>query len=172
MTELKILSRNAVPSALEMAVRYRLLNEPEGAESICLDILAVDPGNQDAMITMLLALTDKFTYALHPSFSKATEIVLKFTDDYFRSYFTGIIFERRAKAHLKQGVPGSGIITHDWLTKAMEAYGQAIKFADPENQEAMLRWNSCARILDQHPEVKPGAPEVGEMFIDSFDTPH
>ena len=66
MFELKPLSREAVPAALEKAMRYRLLNEPGEAESICHDVLHVDPGNQQAIVTLLLALTDRFgkSYAI------------------------------------------------------------------------------------------------------------
>jgi hypothetical protein len=45
---LKPLSVDAIPSALVNAERYRFLNEPGEAESICLDVLAVDPANQAA----------------------------------------------------------------------------------------------------------------------------
>ena len=45
--------------ALEKAERYRLLNEPILAESICLDILDADPQNAKAVVTMLLAITDR-----------------------------------------------------------------------------------------------------------------
>ena len=54
--ELKMLSEDAVPRALAKAERYRLLNEPGEAESICLDALAVEPANQSALTTLLLAL--------------------------------------------------------------------------------------------------------------------
>jgi hypothetical protein len=46
MSELKSLHKDAIPAALGKAERYRLLNEPGEAESICLDILHVDPENQ------------------------------------------------------------------------------------------------------------------------------
>ena len=55
MSELKSLHKDAIPAALEKAERYRLLNEPGEAESICLDILHVDPENQQAIVTLLLA---------------------------------------------------------------------------------------------------------------------
>jgi hypothetical protein len=50
MYELKPLSREAIPAALEKAYRYRLLNEPLEAESICRDILEADPENQEATV--------------------------------------------------------------------------------------------------------------------------
>ena len=60
MFELKTLAAEAIPRSLEKAERYRLLNEPAEAESICCDILAVEPDNQQAIVTLLLALTDQF----------------------------------------------------------------------------------------------------------------
>jgi hypothetical protein len=58
--ELKTLSPEAVSRAIAKAERYRLLNEPAEAESICLDALEIEPGNHDALITLLLALTEQF----------------------------------------------------------------------------------------------------------------
>jgi len=62
MFELKLLTKVAVPKALERAERYRFLNEPGEAESICLDVLRVEPDNQKALITLLLALTDQIEH--------------------------------------------------------------------------------------------------------------
>jgi hypothetical protein len=172
MIELKTLSAEAIPAALMKANRYRMLNDPDEAESICLDILAVEPDNQDALITMLLALTDKFSHDLTPSYQKAMDIINRLSNEYCTSYYHGIIFERRAKVHLKQGRPGSGQMAHHWFTKALGAYGEAINYCDPENHDAVLRWNSCARFINENTEVKPEAPETGEMPLDCFDTPH
>ena len=60
MFDLKPLNPDAIPKALQKAERYRLLNEPEEAESICLDILAIEPDNQQALVMLLLAQTDQF----------------------------------------------------------------------------------------------------------------
>ena len=65
--ELKPITREGVPAALQKAERYRLLNDSSAAESICLDILQVDPQNEDALVMMVLALTDQFP---HDSSSK------------------------------------------------------------------------------------------------------
>ena len=51
---LKTISKDAVPAALERAKQYRLLGDPLEAESICRDILEVEPDNQDALITLLM----------------------------------------------------------------------------------------------------------------------
>jgi len=58
--QLKPISKAAIGEALEKAKRYRLLNEPSLAESICLDVLEVEPENQRALVTLLLAITDQF----------------------------------------------------------------------------------------------------------------
>jgi hypothetical protein len=173
MVELKTIKREAVPAALEMAKRYRLLNEPDEAESICLDILAVEPDHQDALITLLLATTDKFfDRGLSPAFEQARDIVAQLNTSYCKSYYSGIIFERRAKYHLRQEAPKSGTIAHEWFVKAMQAYGEALAGCDPDNQDAVLRWNSCARFINHHPEVTPDESRQPEMLLDAFETPH
>jgi hypothetical protein len=173
MVELKTLAPEAVPSALEKAKRYRLLNEPDEAESICLDILAVDSAHQEALILLILALTDKFTDSgLNPAYEQAREMVARLDTAYCKSYYTGILYERRAKFHLKQGGPGSGAVAYDWFAKAMKSYGEALAGCDPDNQDAVLRWNSCARFINRHPDLKTYEADQPEMLLDSFDTPH
>src|SRR5712664_433657 len=56
----KPISAESIPEALAKVERYRLLNEPSLAESICLDILAIVPRHQQALISLLLARTDQF----------------------------------------------------------------------------------------------------------------
>ena len=97
MPELKSLHKDAIPAALEKAERYRLLNEPGEAESICLDILRVDPENQQAIIMLLLALTDRFEKGYGVSDSQAKELLARLKSDYERAYYSGIVAERRAK---------------------------------------------------------------------------
>lgn len=173
MFELKALTLEAVPSALEKAKRYRLLNEPDEAESICRDILAAAPGHQDALITLLLATTDKFNeFGLQRLFEEAKQIVAQMDTSYCEFYYTGIIFERRAKFHFKQGGPGSGAVAYDWFAKAMQQYDQALAGCDPDNQDAILRWNSCARFMNSHPDLKSFDADQKEMLIDPYETPH
>jgi hypothetical protein len=118
-------------------------------------------------------LTDKFTDSgLNPAYEQAREIVARLDSAYCKSYYTGIIDERRAKFHLKQGGPGSGAVAYDWFVKAMKAYGEALAGCDPDNQDAVLRWNSCARFINSHPDLKMFDADGSEMLLDSFDTPH
>ncbi|PYK89986.1 MAG: hypothetical protein DME40_09325, partial [Verrucomicrobia bacterium] len=106
MSELKQLSTDAIPGALEKAERYRLLNEPAEAESICLDVLAAEPENQEALITLLLAVTDRFSKSYGVSDTQAKEILRRITGEYEQAYYSGILAERRAKAQLARGTPG------------------------------------------------------------------
>lgn len=173
MIELKPLKPEAFSAALEKAKRYRLLGEPDEAESICLDVLESKPGNQEALITLLLSLTDKFPQSgISPAFEQAQEIVPQLDSTYSKSYYHGVIFERRAKFHLKQGGPGSGTGAYHWFVKAMEAFGEALASDDPKKQEAVLRWNSCARILNNRPDVKAEDTDGAEPLLDTYDTPH
>jgi hypothetical protein len=109
---------------------------------------------------------------LSPSYQKALEVVDRLNDGYCKAYYTGIIYERRAKAHLEQGGPGSGSVAHSWFAKALESYDKAIKSCDPDNQDAVLRWNSCARIINSRPDVKPDDTDSTVMLIDAYETPY
>ncbi len=155
MFELKPLSHDAVSAALEKAERYRLLNEPLEAESICLDVLEVEPENQAALVTLLLSLTDQFDQRLNEVFTWTRDLIPKLAEEYSRAYYSGIICERRAGAHLRRGGPGSGFMAYDWYRQAMESYDKAAELRPPGNDDAILRWNTCARILERHPDLVP-----------------
>jgi len=150
MFQLKPLSKDAIPAALERAMRYRLLNEPAEAESICLDVLRTDPCNQQALVVLVLAVTDRFSKTYAVGDSQAQEIVARLKDDYERAYYSGIICERRAKAYLHQGSGGSGFNAHEKLTEAMHWYERAEALRPAGNDDALLRWNTCARIIMQN----------------------
>ena len=158
MFELKPISKEAIPDALDKAVRYRLLNEPVQAESICLDILGLDPENEKAAITLLLALTDQFPTRLMPAVREAREVLTRFKGEYLRAYYEGIIWERKARAQQDNGAPGSGNLAYEGLRQALECYEKAIELRPKGNDDALLRWNTCVRILKRHPELKP-SPE-------------
>lgn len=172
MFEMKTITSESIPEALKKAERYRLLGEPDDAESICLDILTVEPENQHALITLILALTDKFSMGdLSPSYEKARELVEKLDKARGKTYYLGILYERRAKYYLKKGGPGSKEASYAWFIKAMDSFEQALTDCDPPNQGAVLRWNSCARILNSNPDIKADSEKV-EMLLDSYETPH
>jgi len=150
MSDLKPLSREAIPAALDKAERYRLLNEPGEAESICLDVLRADPENQSALITLLLAVTDRFGKGYGVSDTQTKELLSRVKGDYERAYYTGILAERRAKAKLAQGTPGSRHYAFDGFREAMSWFEKAETIRPPGNDDALLRWNTCARIIEKN----------------------
>lgn len=161
--ELKLLSRNAIPEALEKAHRYRLLDEPWQAESICLDVLQVEPANQQALITLLLAITDQFGKEI--PLSRAREVLRSIQGDYEKAYYAGIISERCARARMKQGVHGANYRAYEEFVDAMRSYEKAEAQKPPGNDDAILRWNTCARTLMRHTELRPQPEERLEPVI-------
>lgn len=153
MITLKPLSAEAIPAALAKAERYRLLNEPDQAESICEDILAAAPGNDKAEVILLLALTDRFTKGDGHLVARAQQIVARLDAPYDRAYFGGLVAERRARALLDDGSPGRERTAAHWLRVAMEHYEAAEGLRPPGNDEARLRWNACARVLNSRPDL-------------------
>jgi hypothetical protein len=164
MFELKPISAAAVPEALEKAMRYRLLNEPFQAESICLDILRIEPENQQALAVLLLSRTDQFAEGVNRR--KAQQIIEKLSSLYEREYFAGIICERWAEWLLHQGTPGAGFTAHSFFTDAMQHYERAETMRPEGNDDAILRWNTCARLIMQNPEVRPRPSETFEPAFD------
>lgn len=150
MSELKRLHKDAIPAALEKAERYRLLNEPGEAESICLDVLAVDPENQSAIITLLLALTDRFEKGYGVSDTQTKELLARLKGEYERAYYSGIVAERRAKTKLRQNTPDCRFQAFDLFQQAMAAFEKAESVRPQGNDDALLRWNTCARIIERN----------------------
>ncbi len=155
MFELKPLSREGIPAALEKAMRYRLLNESGESESICHDVLSIDPDNQQALTLLLLALTDRFSKSYAVGVTRAQEVLHRLHDPYERAYYAGIISERRGKALLHQGGINAEGSAYGFLRDAMELYEQAEKLRPAGNDDALLRWNACARIIMQNKLTAP-----------------
>ncbi len=146
MFELKPLSKEAVPAALEKANRYRLLNEPGAAESIYLDILALEPDNQEALVNIVLAMSDRFGKDYAVGDSRIQDFLSKVEGEYERAYYTGIVYERRAKAVLDKG----GLNAYELFEQAMEWFEKAEAVRPHGNDDAILRWNGCARIIKRN----------------------
>jgi len=148
--QLKPLTSAGIERAIERANYFRLLNEPAQAESTCLDILHTDPGNQRALIQLLLALSDQFPLGVQIDASRIDEILSRITDKYEQIYLRGVVLERRARAKLEQGLPHAGSIAYGLCRQAMELYEQAENCRPAGNDDALLRWNACARMIVQH----------------------
>jgi hypothetical protein len=156
--QLKKISQDGVPHALERAERYRLLNEPVQAESICRDVLAVDADNQTALRALILALTDQFGASGSANAAKeARDLVVQLDDEYDRAYYTGIVFERETRSYLeRKNVVRSA--AYDGFRHAMEWYERAEALRPPGNVDAVLRWNSCLRAIETE-RLEPGSDE-------------
>ena len=160
MYEPKPIAKQAVPAALERALRYRLLNEPLEAESICRDVLAADPKNREALATLLLALTDQFETKFSEARDSAKQVLHRMRGEYERAYYEGIIHERWAKAQLARGLPEEA--ASNWFREALRCYERAQEFSPPDDADAILRWNTCVRILGR----KAGAVSQSESLYD------
>lgn len=160
MYELKPLSMEGVDAALSKAERYRFLSEPGEAESICLDVLEIDPANQRARIMLVLALSDQVAEHAGAG-ARAEQAAASLQDEYDRLYYTGLVAERRAKAHLHRG----GAAPHgvyEWLLEALDLFQRAEQRRPPGNDDTILRWNACVRLLRQHPNLGPAGDERKE----------
>jgi len=166
--ELKRLSPSAIPAALVKAERYRLLNEPEQAESICEDVLAIDPGNHEAVAMLILALTDQLADGSPDrgeALAKAQSLASAVASGYHRAYFLGLIAERRARALLARGGAGSRAAAAEWVREAMERFAEAEPIRPADDDSAILRWNACARLLNRHPELGAVSEERTEPLM-------
>jgi tetratricopeptide (TPR) repeat protein len=166
MLEPKRIPKSAVPAALEKALRYRLLNEPLEAESICRDVLVADPGNQEALVTLLLALTDQFDREVADALELAKQVLPQLSSEYEREYYAGIIHERWAKAQLARGVPGDAV--SGWFREALHCYERATAISPPDDPDAILRWNTCVRILQRNEHLRPADQTMSRDLVRDF----
>ena len=164
MFALKPFSHDCVANALAKAERYRLLNEPNEAESICHDILQIEPDNQTALINLILALTDQVPHDTR-AFSDAIATVSQLDSPYDRAYYAGIAWERRAKARYETGGPGADRYVYEWIVTALRLFESAEPLRAPGNDDALLRWNACIRFLNHHRELAPAAEDIAEPIV-------
>ncbi len=163
--ELKRISTAGISEAISKAELYRSLNEPEEAESICHDILTVEPQHQRALQLLGLALTDQFNGGPSDRVQEAEDLFANLTEPYERLYFTGIAYERRAKAQLRCGQPAQSVLP--LFEHALLSFAEAEKIRPAGNDDAMLRWNRCVRLLQA--AACKGEPE--STAFEAFDSP-
>ncbi len=166
MHTLKRISPSGVSAALQKAERYRLLNDSSAAESICRDILEIEPENQHALIVLLLSISDQFGDDLGDAVRRARDVLPRLRDEYKRLYYAGIICERRAKTQRRQSVPGAGAMAYESLQEAMAWYEKAEAIRPEGNDEAILRWNTCARLLASDDHLRPLPVEQYEPVLE------
>ena len=166
--QLKRISTAGIAEAIAKAELYRSLNEPEEAESICRDILSVEPHHQLALRLLGLALTDQFTGSGSDRYGETEGIFQRLQDPYERLYYTGILYERRAKAQLRTGrAPGAVLPIFE---QALYSFAEAEKIRPSGNDDAILRWNRCVRLL-QNPVYGWDELEQELVAFDAHDAP-
>src|SRR5258705_3245628 len=101
----RLLTKDSIPDAIKKAERYRLLGEPDEAESVCLDILQVDPDNQEARVDLILAISDQFGRERRPRVDLAMKIAAELTDEYQRRDYEALVLEREAPAPIDLATP-------------------------------------------------------------------
>ena len=143
--ELKRISTEGIAEAISKAELYRGLNEPEEAESICRDILTIETQHQLALRLLGLSLTDQFAGSPADRGLEAEEVFQQLSDPYERIYYTGIVHERRAKAQLRAGQPAHTVLP--LFEHALRSFAEAEKIRPAGNDDAILRWNRCVRLL-------------------------
>ena len=163
--KLKSISKAGIPEAISKVELYRSLNEPEEAESICRDILAVEPENQLALRLLGLAITDQFCGDANDRYAEVETLFQALVERYERLYYTGLLHERRAKAQMRVGRPPHTLAP--LFEEAMRCFSEAEMIRPTGNDDAILRWNRCARLLQSH----PGFVEERESeAFDAFDS--
>ena len=158
--KLKSISQAGIGTAIAKAERYRYLNEPEEAESICRDILAVDPNHQLAKRILGLAITDQFSGGVNDRVTEASSVFDSLEErrttynsgsQQYATDSTTEVASLSARgmrlARLDYEPPAKGeplLVTPD-----------AEKIRAAGNDEAILRWNRCVRLLEQIPMPEP-----------------
>jgi hypothetical protein len=152
MFEVKPIAKQAIPRAFEKAERYRLLNEPWEAESICLDILAIEPDHAQALTCLLLTLTDQFGTGAAPAalIERARQLLPRMKSEYERTYYAGIIRERIGKSLLLRHRPNASADAYEYFRAAMIDYERAEELAPEGHDDALLRYNCCVRLIQFH----------------------
>ena len=151
--KLKSLSRDALLDAMKKAERYRLLNEPREAESICRDVLSADPDNHDALVMLILTLTDCFKERKLLLLDETLSLLERLDDEYERKYYTAVAWERWGKVQLAHNAPGH--VVYEWIRKAMDLFEQAERISPTRSAAAVVRWNTCARLLNANDAIRP-----------------
>jgi hypothetical protein len=164
--KIKPITADGVEAALRKAEHYRVLNEPISAESICIDVLTVVPGNVVATRLQVLAITDQFITGHGVDFKRAEAVASELEDAYTKAYLFGMICERWAKGVLRRTSPGAGEMAYEFLEKAHGWYAKAEAIRPAGNDDAILRWNSCVRLRERNPHVAPRPPEQYEPMLE------
>jgi tetratricopeptide (TPR) repeat protein len=164
MFKLKKLTVKGLGNAMRKAERYRLLGEPCEAESICGDVLQVDPDNHEARVLLVLSLTDQFRTDLSRA-AEAVTLASELDEEYERFYYSGIVAERMGKVQLTRGGPCSDDYANRALREAIAWYEKAEAIRPAGDDDAILRWNTCARVIKRRGFTAPPDMTIPAPFM-------
>lgn len=166
--ELKSLNGHDLDQAQRKAEKYRDLNQPDETDSICRDILAVNPQHQAALRSLGLSLTDRYDGDGMQLHREALAVFGKLESAYERTYYAGIAWERYGKSQLAQGIgPGA----HHAFHRALHLFEEAEDLTEKENPDPILRWNRVVRELTTHPLLRFEEERSPESEMDFGDGP-
>lgn len=118
-------------------------------------------------MTLLLALTEQFGEDVPSAVSEAFQVVERLRDPYEHAYYSGIVWERRGRAQLHRGGLGLGPQVYACLREAMTWYERAEAIRPAGNDDPLLRWNTCARLIMRDQRLTPMSEERGEpLFLE------
>jgi tetratricopeptide (TPR) repeat protein len=163
---IKQIRPSGIDAALQKADKYRELNQPAEAESICRDVLAIAPDHQLALRTLGLTLTDRFEAYSGTLFRQAQEAFARLRDPYECAFYSGLACERQAKAQLAAHLPPASI--RPLFEQALTHYAEAEALRPADNDDPILRWNSCLRALQgvpDHGQSEAPAPDWDSDFV-------
>ena len=161
---IKRIHPSGVDAALQKADKYRELDQPAEAESICRDVLTLDAEHQLALRILGLAVTDQFAAGTGPRFAEAQRVFGRLRDPYERAFYGGLACERWAKVQLTAGMPVGAV--RPLFDQALARYAEAERLQPAGNDDAILRWNSCVRTL----QTIPAAEEFDPVATTEWET--
>ena len=95
------------------------------------------------------------------------ELLPRLSGEYAQSYYAGIIDEREGIAWMRSGTPRAGSAAYQCFRHAMTHFETAESLRPEGNDDALLRWNSCARMIADHPDVIPA--NDADVIVDHGD---
>jgi hypothetical protein len=104
-------------------------------------------------------MSDRFGKDYAVGDTHINDFVARLTDPYEKAYYTGIVYERRAKATLEKG----GLQAYELFTTAMDWFEKAEQIRPAGNDDAILRWNGCARIINRN-RLEPHVMSAGDTL--------
>ncbi len=160
---LKKLTHANLEAAIAKAAHYRDLNQPEEADSICRDVLAVDEAHQMAWKLLGLAITDRLGTGQVGLLEEAIAAFENLVDEYERVYHIGVAWERAAKAHAERNEAHSAVTSFEHTLGLF----QKAERLRPDSPDPVLRWNRCVRLLSNNATLRAAmhAPREDELHL-------